>query len=131
MKIFTLALGIVLAPLALADAPTSPAFHGSCSFEGQYASGCIEFFDGTWTAETTQQYCQTQSKAGTTPVITESFCARADYNTLCATLAADGSLANAYVNNLPSFICKKYMNGVLVKRPVDGWPVPAFVEPAL
>ena len=98
-----------------------PVFYGSCSFQGQYASGCMEFYDGTWTDLSTQEYCQKNSKVGTTAAITQDKCVKAEYNSLCSSLAEDGSLANIYVNNLPSFICKKYMNGALTKRPASGW----------
>src|SRR4051812_1841741 len=125
MKILVLAFGMMMAPLALADETPAPAFHGSCAFEGLYASGCIEFQGDTWTAASTAQYCTTQSKVGSLPVLSNAYCARADYNTLCSATQIDGSVANVYVNSMPSFICKKYISGVLTKRPIEGWPEPA------
>src|SRR6478735_6629858 len=118
MKFPVLAFGMMLSSFGFATSNevVPPVYYGSCSFEGQFASGCIEFYDGAWTTESTQQFCKAQSKAGTTPVISTDYCPRADFNTLCSAVEDDGSVAHFYVNNMPAFICKKYMSGVLTKR---------------
>ncbi|MCX6130357.1 MAG: hypothetical protein NTX25_15000 [Proteobacteria bacterium] len=94
---------------------------GSCEFQGQYSSGCMEFQDANWTEASMLNYCQKNSKAGASPVISQEACPKADFNTLCAGKSDEGLPVNIYVNNLPSFICKKYMNGTLSKRPDAGW----------
>jgi len=97
------------------------ALNGSCNFEGVYASGCIEFVDGSWTDASMLKYCQERSKAGSQASLQRGTCARNDYNSICQSKSEDGSPANVFVNNMPAFICKKYLGGTLVKRPDGGW----------
>lgn len=113
-------LGMWLSHTALAG-EESGDLRGSCAFQGVYASGCIEFFDGSWDDGAMTQYCQEKSRSGATVTVTKDACNRGDYNVRCATLKDDGSLANMYVNDMPAFICKKYQHGTLEKRPSGGW----------
>ncbi len=103
------------------DEVRAGTLYGSCDFKGQFASGCMEFTDGTWTDATMQDYCVKNSKEGTNPVLVKTECSKAAYNTACVMTTADGSTVSTYVNNMPAFICKKYMSGELVKRPEAGW----------
>lgn len=103
------------------DLRSEGVLYGSCDFQGQFASGCTEFTDGTWTDASILEYCQKSSKAGSNPVVEKTNCNKADYNASCVVTAADGSVASTYVNNMPSFICKKYQGGELIKRPATGW----------
>lgn len=121
MKLISCLFGLICSTsLLAADADAGKTFHGSCQFEGIYASGCIEFYDGTWDDASTQQYCQDKSRPGATAVTAKEACNKEDFNSLCASKMGD-NLADIYVNDMPSFICKKYMKGVLTTRPANGW----------
>lgn len=126
MTLAKLALTLFCTPLAMAATSSSSQLAGdgdhvgSCDFEGSYAKGCIEFFGSGWDETSRQAYCNEKSKSGSTPVLKSANCARPDYNARCVTTRAQG-LTHMYVNNLPSFICKKYMDGELERRPASGW----------
>ncbi len=118
MKLISLVFGLALASSAASAADLA----GSCSFEGAYASGCIEFIGSGWNSSSMQTFCGEKSKPDAAPVlVVASACAKNDYNTLCSTALADGTTSNMYVNDMPGFICKRYNNGTLTKRPAGGW----------
>lgn len=122
-KLITLMLscGATLVGLTPAFGATpGQEFRGSCQFQGQFASGCIEFLDGTWTPESMFQYCQSKSRDNAAVAVDAQRCPRNEYNSLCSS-SVDGQWANMYVNNMPAYICKKYNAGELTKRPTAGW----------
>lgn len=125
MKIVSVILGMFLSFGAFAESstePVEPKFFSSCLFEGQFASGCIEYFGASWTDESALNYCQEQSKKGKTIELKAEACPRNNYDSLCSNSADKEAIVDIYVNRMPSYICKKYMSGELSKKPADGWP---------
>lgn len=123
MKLFSVFFGLLLANGAVVAKASTPGetHFGSCNFDGEFASGCIDFYDGAWDAASMRAYCQEKSRAGASVRIVDDACARNDYNTLCSAAKDDGSIANVYVNRMPASICRRYMNGTHYKRPEGGW----------
>lgn len=126
---FLLAVSLSSVPAAWAnedvfadsDERAEAVVYGSCNFEGQFASGCMEFTDGTWTDASMLDVCQKNSKEGSVPSLLNTSCDKSSYNAACVKTEADGSKVSTYVNNMPAFICKKYLSGELTKRPATGW----------
>ena len=112
--------GVATAEEGSSDVPLAADLSGSCEFQGVFAGGCIEFLGAGWTSANMQSFCQSRDRPGETAVVSSAVCPKANFNALC-TSKKDEGLANVYVNDMPAFICKKYLKGDLTSRSDGGW----------
>lgn len=97
------------------------ATYRSCQFDGNYSSGCVEYTQDHWSKGEAFKHCKNMCKDGVVPKVVDKKCKRNTFNTMCRSEQSKNRHADIYANNIPSFICWKYMDGELFDRPEEGW----------